>query len=69
MEHLCAYLKENGIRQSDFAAAVGATQATISKLVSGAMLPSLQLAVKIQSETQGRVTCESWVNGAREDAA
>lgn len=55
------YLIETKTRQSDFAATIDVTQATISRLVSGAVSPSIELAAKIKRATQDRVTFEAWV--------
>lgn len=61
MTKLQEYLTRNGVRQSAFAARVGATQATISKLAGGTARPSLELAVTIDRETAGEVPCDSWL--------
>jgi len=71
MDRLHEYLAAHGIRQADFAMMVGATQATISKLIGGTVTPSLALALRIQRATNGSVACEHWLplDGATEDAA
>jgi len=71
MSQLGAYLRDNSLRQAEFAAKVGATQGTISRLIKGDVLPSLDLAVKIERATAGVVPATSWVaaSGTREDAA
>ena len=66
MEHLQAYLLRVNLRQSEFAALVGSTQATISKLVNGSVQPSLDLAVRIERVTAGAVPATSWVPEAIE---
>lgn len=60
MSTLLTYLADAGIRQDDFAASVGVTQATISKLVRGVARPSLDLAFAIARVTGGRVPVQSW---------
>ena len=55
------FLQDNGLRQASFAERVGATQATISKLVRDETRPSLELAVRIERETKGAVPANSWV--------
>lgn len=60
MSDLGTYLKENRIRQADFAAAIGVTQATVSKLIAGGR-PSLPLAVAIERTTGGVVRAASWI--------
>ncbi len=67
MSKLQTYLTSHGLRQADFAAAVGATQATISRLANGSMRPSLELAVAIERATAGAVTAASWVPDMRAD--
>lgn len=60
MSKLSQYLIKNKITQVEFAAAVGTTQAHISRLAKGSMQPGLNLAVKIQNETGGFVRADSW---------
>lgn len=60
MSDLHAYLTAAEIRQDDFAASVGVTQATISKLVRGAARPSLDLAFTIARVTNGAVPVSVW---------
>lgn len=55
------FLRQHRLRQSVFADRVGATQATISKLIRGDTRPSLELAVRIERETKGAVPANSWV--------
>jgi putative transcriptional regulator len=43
-------LAEREIRQIDFAEKIGVRQATISALVSGKQIPSLQVALRIARE-------------------
>lgn len=61
MSKLREHLEGNGIRQADFAARIGVTQGMVSRLVSGALLPSLELAVKIERDTGGAVPASSWI--------
>jgi DNA-binding XRE family transcriptional regulator len=60
MTKLQSYLVQECLRQGDFAALVGATQATISKLASGTARPSLDLAFAIEKATAGAVPVASW---------
>lgn len=60
MEKLSQYLEQKKIRQTDFAARCGVTQASISRLVRGAAQPSPQLAKKIEAETLGAVRYFDW---------
>lgn len=61
MEQLSQYLRKHRIRQMDFAEAVGVTQGVISRLVSGTVKPSLDLAVRIERATGGVVPVHAWV--------
>ena len=54
------YLEEAGIGQALFAESIAVTQATISRLASGKMTPSLELALKIEIVTKGAVPMSSW---------
>lgn len=71
MNALETYLSSNRIRQADFAARVGATQGTISRLVKRSALPSLELAARIERETGGAVLAVSWIAAPeqKDDAA
>jgi transcriptional regulator with XRE-family HTH domain len=60
MTKLSQYLTDQKIRQEDFATLVGATQATISRLARGQMVPGARLAMRIQNESKGAVPFESW---------
>lgn len=64
MATLSEYLIEAGITQGRFAETVDVTQATISRLATGASRPGLPLAVKIEEATGGRVPAASWVSDA-----
>ncbi|MBY0137511.1 helix-turn-helix transcriptional regulator [Paracoccus yeei] len=61
MTTLGAYLKNNEIRQDEFAARLGVTQATVSRLCRGDSLPSLRLAAAIKQATDNVVDLESWI--------
>jgi transcriptional regulator with XRE-family HTH domain len=55
------YLEKSGRTQSEFADAVGTTQGRISQLINvvGDM-PSLDLARRIRSESDGAVDFDDW---------
>ena len=67
MSKLRTYLDINSIRQADFAARIGVSQGTISRLASGHGVPSLLLAIGIERETGGEVPASSWVDLALSD--
>jgi len=57
---LKAYLDDTGEKQTDFAARVNTTVATISRIVGGSLRPSLDLAHRIERATDGKVRTELW---------
>jgi len=61
MSNLKFFLAEHGITQENFAGAVKTTQSTISRIIRGATLPSLELAARIERATSGFVPAASWV--------
>ncbi|NDV53872.1 helix-turn-helix transcriptional regulator [Salipiger sp. PrR003] len=67
MNALSAYLSRKSIKQAEFALKVGLSQATISRLASGTLSPSLAVAVRIDRETQGAVPPSSWVEQSKID--
>lgn len=69
MMTLREYLLTTGVRQRDLAARLGVTQATVSRLASGAGQPSIELAAAIKDATGGKVGFESWVACAPPPAA
>lgn len=60
MSKLRDHLEKQSIRQSDFAARIGATQGMVSRLINGVLLPSLKMAIAIERETCGAVPANSW---------
>ncbi len=70
MSKLASYLEQTQLTQSDFAAAVGVKQSTISRLKNGRFAPSLELAAKIEKLTKGAVPAAALLPTQREgDAA
>lgn len=57
---LLEFLYENDISQTDFAQRIGISQSSISKYLTGNVTPSVIVALKIQDETGGEVTCRDW---------
>lgn len=60
MNPLAQYLSRKKIRQTDFAQAVGVTQAMVSRLANGAAHPSPEVALRIEKETHGAVPFHVW---------
>ena len=60
MNELGRHLKSKAIRQADFAAIVGLSQPTVSKLCAGISRPSLGVALLIEEATGGKVPVKVW---------
>lgn len=56
------YLKQQNLKQADFAKKVGVTPATVSRLLAGQLSPSLELAARIEEITKRKVPMRSWVD-------
>lgn len=65
MNSLAKFLKESHVRQGDLAQKLGISQASVSRLASGTLRPSLTVAVKLEIETGGAVTAASWLPAER----
>ena len=61
MEKFKEYLKTSFVLQEKLAADLGISQPMISRLKSGAGLPSLKLAIKIERISGGKVPVTSWI--------
>lgn len=61
MTSLKAYLDRTGVKQFEFAAKVQTTAATVSRLCAGTLKPALDLAHRIERETDGEVPTETWI--------
>jgi transcriptional regulator with XRE-family HTH domain len=65
--HLSAWIsQQQGLTQREFAERVGVTQGRIAQLLSGD-IPSMALAVRIRTETQGEVALDDWIETAVAD--
>jgi plasmid maintenance system antidote protein VapI len=58
------YLDATGQTQAEFAATVGLTQATVSKLCRGKLGLKLATAFRIERATGGAVPVSAWVDAA-----
>ena len=65
---LIDWLKQNGIRQINFADRVGVSYLTIHKTAHGKSFPQADLARKIHLETAGQVTANDLLNHYLEQA-
>ncbi|KPU83721.1 hypothetical protein JI58_07875 [Marinosulfonomonas sp. PRT-SC04] len=61
MAKLNKYLEAAKLGQAVFSESIGVTQATVSRLARGKMVPSLELALAIEVVTNGAVPVSSWV--------
>ena len=64
MTTLAQHISEAGKTQREFAADAGISPSYLCEILAGAKKPGLDLAVKIERITGGRVTAVSWVEGA-----
>jgi transcriptional regulator with XRE-family HTH domain len=62
MSNLSSYLTESGVTQAEFAQRVGVGQPTISRLARGTQRPRVDVAVRIERESGGKVPVHSWPN-------
>ena len=60
MTSLYSYLDRHNVTQSEFAEKIGLSQSAVSKLASGAALPSMKIALAIDRATLGEVPLDSW---------
>lgn len=65
---LRSYLDTTGISQTDFAAKVATTVATVNRIAKGTMRPGLDLAHRIERATAGRVPLSQWVRSPDQSA-
>jgi transcriptional regulator with XRE-family HTH domain len=61
MQHLSQYIKDAGMTQRAFAAAVNIAPGHLSEIITGKKLPGLALAFAIERQTLGQVPASSWV--------
>ena len=57
---LAAYLLDNGIAETDFAAAVGCTRTTVRRYIAGERVPEPAIMDRISEVTGGAVDQDSW---------
>jgi len=54
------YLRANKKTQREFAEELGITQVHMSRICTGARMPSMRLALRIHNVTGGQVSMDSW---------
>lgn len=60
MNELKQYLKSKHLTQADFAAKLGVTQSRVSEWLTGKRRPGLDMALRIQQVTRGKVKAAVW---------
>jgi transcriptional regulator with XRE-family HTH domain len=68
MKTLYEHLTSNKISQSAFAMRLGVDRSIVSRLVNQTIKPGLDLAARIERETDGQVLAVSWVDGGMDVA-
>ena len=61
MSDLASFLKRENLSQDEFAGRIGVDQATVSRLARRVTKPGIELAARIERETNGEVSMASWV--------
>ena len=54
-----------GIKDADFAVAIGRDRSIVSKIRRGVNRPTLDLAAVIEAETKGAVPMQAWIADAQ----
>lgn len=57
---LAEYLEAEGLKPTQFAQALGAEPSTVTRMVHGERGPSLDMALRIEAATDGKVTVRDW---------
>jgi DNA-binding XRE family transcriptional regulator len=58
--YLSTWLKENGILRGTFARTLGISAPTMSRILRGQQVPTIELAIQIETMTHGRVSVKGW---------
>lgn len=62
---LAVYLEEEGLVQKVFAQKVGVSQTTLTLILRGERMPSLEVAFQIEKVTKGKVKASDWLKQAK----
>lgn len=54
------WLKDNKIQKGQFALALGISKPSMSRLIRGHQVPSIELALRIEQQTGGKVRVRDW---------
>ena len=63
MDKLKAYMAHKGLTGEAFAELVGVAPSTISRILKNHQLPKVDLALRIQAVTRGKVSVRAWAGG------
>ena len=62
MKKLANFLSRNNLTGAAFAAKINAHPSTVSRILAGSLIPTIDLAYRIQSATGGAVKFTDWVS-------
>ena len=62
MQKLIDYLARKNITGGEFALKIDAHPSTVSRIINGKLIPTIDLACRIKSATGGHVKLEDWVD-------
>ena len=65
MEKLKQYLAQTETTQASLADLIGVSRSHMNELVSGAKKPSLNVAIKIENATCGKIAASEWTHDVR----
>ena len=57
---LTEYLSDQSLKPTQFATSLGVEPSTIIRMVNGERRPSLDMALRIEEATEGKVTTRDW---------
>jgi plasmid maintenance system antidote protein VapI len=63
------YLEAKELKPSQFAASIGVEPSTIIRMANGERGPSLAMALRIETETDGAVTVQDWPSKSEPEQA
>lgn len=68
-KYLSDWLRERKIPKGEFARKMGISKPSMSRIIQGRQLPTIDLATKIELETRGFVSVKGWVTPLQLEAA
>ena len=61
------WLKKAGIKQTEFADRIGLSQASVSRIVAGKLMPRRDMVRRIEKETKGKVKLEDYYDDEKKE--